>query len=55
MWFNHVPEPKAAKNRLHFDLRDRPELNAQRSLGRPLTATSSTNPSEPWKSAGLAV
>jgi hypothetical protein len=21
MWFNQVPEPKAAKNRLHFDLR----------------------------------
>ena len=21
MWFNRVPEPKAAKNRLHFDLR----------------------------------
>jgi hypothetical protein len=21
MWFNRVPEPKSAKNRLHFDLR----------------------------------
>ncbi len=21
MWFNRVPEPKTAKNRLHFDLR----------------------------------
>jgi glyoxalase superfamily protein len=21
MWFNHVPEPKSAKNRLHVDLR----------------------------------
>lgn len=21
MWFNQVPEPKTAKNRLHFDLR----------------------------------
>jgi hypothetical protein len=21
MWFNRVPEPKASKNRLHFDLR----------------------------------
>ncbi len=21
MWFNQVPEPKSAKNRLHFDLR----------------------------------
>lgn len=21
MWFNHVPEPKTSKNRMHFDLR----------------------------------
>lgn len=32
-----------------------PGSDAQRSFGRPLTPTSSTNPCEPWKSSGLAV
>ena len=26
MWFNQVPEPKSAKNRLHFDLRAPAEM-----------------------------
>jgi hypothetical protein len=37
------------------DFSDPPPSDAQRSFGRPLTPTSSTNPCEPWKSSGLAV
>jgi len=37
------------------DFSEPPPANAQRSFGRPWTLTSSTNPSEPWKSPGLAV
>jgi hypothetical protein len=37
MWFNRVPEPKTAKNRLHFDLRPPDtmvgEVERLRSLG----------------------
>jgi hypothetical protein len=37
MWFNRVPEPKTAKNRLHFDLRApdtmRSEVVRLRALG----------------------
>jgi Glyoxalase-like domain len=29
MWFNRVPEPKAAKNRMHFDLRAPGDLAAE--------------------------
>lgn len=29
MWFNQVPEPKTAKNRLHFDLRAPGDVNIQ--------------------------
>ncbi len=29
MWFNHVPEPKTAKNRLHFDLRAPDTMRAE--------------------------
>lgn len=29
MWFNQVPEPKIAKNRLHFDLRAPGEMAAE--------------------------
>lgn len=29
MWFNQVPEPKSAKNRLHFDLRAPAEMAAE--------------------------
>jgi hypothetical protein len=37
LWFNRVPEPKTAKNRLHFDLRApdtmRAEVDRLQSLG----------------------
>jgi hypothetical protein len=37
MWFNRVPEPKTAKNRLHFDLRPlatrQEEVERLRGLG----------------------
>jgi len=35
MWFNRVPEPKVAKNRLHFDLRapDRLDDEVRRLTG----------------------
>jgi Glyoxalase-like domain len=29
MWFNRVPEPKAAKNRIHFDLRAPETMEAE--------------------------
>lgn len=29
MWFNRVPEPKTAKNRLHFDLRAPGDMGAE--------------------------
>jgi hypothetical protein len=29
MWFNRVPEPKTAKNRLHFDLRAPDTMRAE--------------------------
>jgi hypothetical protein len=29
MWFNRVPEPKTAKNRLHFDLRTPAAVDAE--------------------------
>ncbi len=42
MWFNQVPEPKTAKNRLHFDLRapDGLETEVQRltALGATVVA-----------------
>ena len=37
MWFNAVPEPKTAKNRLHFDLRA-PSGLSKRNLFRRLTS-----------------
>ena len=39
MWFNRVPEPKTAKNRLHFDLRAPGELAAEVSRLTALGAT----------------
>jgi hypothetical protein len=41
MWFNAVPEPKVAKNRMHFDLRTpgprRTEVQRLKELGASVT------------------
>jgi hypothetical protein len=39
MWFNQVPEPKSAKNRLHFDLRAPAEMTAEVARLEALGAT----------------
>jgi hypothetical protein len=39
MWFNQVPEPKSAKNRLHFDLRAPAEMAAEVARLEALGAT----------------
>ena len=39
MWFNKVPEPKSAKNRLHFDLRPPDTMPAEVERLRGLGAT----------------
>jgi predicted enzyme related to lactoylglutathione lyase len=39
MWFNQVPEPKAAKNRLHFDLRAPADMAAEVARLEALGAT----------------
>jgi Glyoxalase-like domain len=39
MWFNQVPEPKTAKNRLHFDLRAPAEMAAEVARLEALGAT----------------
>src|SRR6202012_1556231 len=41
LWFNRVPEPKTAKNRVHFDLRAPGPMDAEgarlEGLGSPVT------------------
>lgn len=39
MWFNRVPEPKVAKNRMHFDLRAPADLAAEVARLEALGAT----------------
>jgi Glyoxalase-like domain len=39
MWFNQVPEPKSAKNRLHFDLRAPADMAAEVARLEALGAT----------------
>jgi hypothetical protein len=39
MWFNQVPEPKSAKNRLHFDLRAPAGMNDEVDRLKGLGAT----------------
>ena len=39
MWFNRVPEPKTAKNRLHFDLRAPDTMRAEVARLQALGAT----------------
>ena len=39
MWFNQVPEPKTAKNRLHFDLRSPGDMAKEVSRLEQLGAT----------------
>ncbi len=39
MWFNRVPEPKTAKNRLHFDLRPSDTLRREVLRLKELGAT----------------
>jgi hypothetical protein len=39
LWFNRVPEPKTAKNRLHFDLRAPDTMRAEVERLRDLGAT----------------
>jgi hypothetical protein len=39
MWFNQVPEPKTAKNRLHFDLRAPGDMAAEVARLEGLGAT----------------
>jgi hypothetical protein len=39
MWFNQVPEPKTAKNRLHFDLRAPADMAAEVARLETLGAT----------------
>ena len=39
MWFNRVPEPKTAKNRLHFDLRAPDTMHTEVARLQSLGAT----------------
>ena len=39
MWFNRVPEPKFAKNRMHFDLRAPHTMRAEVERLQELGAT----------------